>query len=102
MSEVAAAPAAVGIEELKAVQIAANELSIFLINQLKDGIQLTDAVAVFEKIVSDADFKAKILAAAEGISKVPAEIKDLTLPEAAELITIQISYVPKLVEAFKK
>jgi hypothetical protein len=93
----------IGIQETKEALIGINELSIVLAQQLKDGFQVgSDLAAIVGKWQSDADFQAKLTAAFIGIQKVPDEIKDLDLSEGIELASIQLAYVPKIVEALKK
>ena len=91
-----------GIKETKEAIVAVNELAIAVIGAVKDGVQpVQDFAALFSKYQSDADFKAKIDAAVQGIQAVPAELADLSLTETAELVGIQVAYVPKIVEALK-
>lgn len=92
----------VGIKETKEALIGVNTLSLFLVERLKDGVQLDDAVAVFGKLTADEEFKKIMGDAVEGIKAVPEEVKDLDVTEAVELITLQASFVPKFVEALKK
>ena len=89
------------IKETKEAFIGVNELSLFLIERLKDGVGIDDAIALFQALTTDEEFKAKLGAAVEGISLVPGELKDLDVSEGMELAVIAISYVPKYVEAFK-
>ena len=95
--------AEVGIKETKEVLVGLNEVALVLCERLKDGLQIgSDVSAVVEKVLGDADFRAKVVAAAEGIAAVPSEIKDLAIGEIIELATVQIGYVPKIVDALKK
>ena len=90
------------VKNTKEVLIAANEIALFIVERLKDGIGVDDAVALYTKIISDEDFKAKVVAAYDEIAKVPAEVKDIDIYEGVELITLQTSYVPKIIDALKK
>lgn len=90
-----------GVQETKDVLVAVNEVGLVLVKQLKDGVQLGDFQAFFEKLVSDPDFKAKLAAAYDGALQVPAELTDLDLSEGLALAVTQVSYVPKYVEALK-
>lgn len=92
----------VGIKEAKEALVGVNELAICLAERLKDGVGVDDMVALFMKLQSDDEFKAKLAAAADGIGAVPAELKDLSLAEGMELAVVQIAYVPKLLAAIKK
>lgn len=91
-----------GIKETKEALVGLNELSIFMAKRLKDGVGADDAMAIFQALIGDAEFKAKLSAAAEGIKAVPAEIKDVDLSEAVDLIQLQISYIPKIKDALAK
>jgi len=92
----------VGIKELKEALVGVNELAIFLAERMKDGVGVDDAMAVFTKLTSDAEFKDKMSAAFEGISLIPAELKDVDLSEGMEIAMLQLQYIPALIAAFKK
>ena len=92
----------VGIKELKEAMVGINELAMFLAMRMKDGVGVDDAMAVWTKLNSDADFKDKMVAAYDGIAGVPAEIKDIDLAEGLELAMLQIKYIPELIESLKK
>lgn len=84
-------------EALKAV----NELALFLAKNLKDGVQFSDATAAVGWLMEPAS-QQLFKDAFEGIKNVPAEIKDLSLEEALELVSMYIVFVPRMVEALKK
>lgn len=86
-----------GIQETKDVLIAANEVAVALIKAAKDGIQLTDGLA----LLANEEVKAALVKAADGISKLPEEMKDVDLNEGLELAAIQIQFIPKIVGALK-
>lgn len=92
----------IGIKETKEALVGANELGLFLVKRLKDGVGFDDFTAVFEALKNDSEFKMKLEAAYNGINQVPAEIKDIDLTEAVTLVMTQVEYVPKFVEALKK
>jgi len=52
----------------------------------KDGLDLSDAVALGSKLVSDEKFRDALLEGVKGIDQVPAELKDITASEALELL----------------
>jgi hypothetical protein len=91
-----------GIKETKEVLVAINEVAIVLAKHLKDGAQLTDAIAIVDDFKNNPDLLAKLLAAKENISAVPAELKDVSLVEGVELAITQASYAPKIIAALKK
>jgi hypothetical protein len=90
-----------GIKETKEALVGVNELSLVLISRLKDGLQPADVVALLAKLQGDEEFKNKLVAAAQGIKELPAEIKDLQLIEAVDLLMTQLDYLPKIAEAAK-
>jgi hypothetical protein len=74
-------------------------LSIFLIERLKDGVDLNDAIAVYDKINSDEEFKAKVFEAVKGISGVKEEIHNASAVEISELVVEAAKYIPEIVKA---
>jgi len=90
-----------GIKELKEALVGANELTMVLLSQFKDGVQFTDFAALFAKYQTDAELKAKLDAAVSGLGKVPQEVGDLSLTEGLDLAIVQMGYVPKILAALK-
>lgn len=90
-----------GINETMEAIAGVNELALALIPLLKDGVQVADAVALFDKLKNDTAFKEKLEAAYRDINKVPAEVKDIDFKEGLDLVMLQASYVPKILEALK-
>lgn len=91
-----------GIQETKELLIGVNELAVCLIQHFKDGIQLTDVMAIVDDFKTNPALLASIMAAKDKVDQVPAEIKDLTLVEGVELVMVQIQYAPKILAAAKK
>lgn len=91
-----------GVKEVKELLVAVNEVSVLLVKQFKDGAQLADAAALMAAIAGNDELKEKLFAAYMGVGQVPAEIKDVDLQEGLELAGVQLSYIPKIVEAMKK
>lgn len=91
-----------GIKETKEALVGVNELSLKLCEVFKDGAQISDVAELWDKLKNDPEASSKLMAAYQGASQIPAEIKDLDLGEGAELAVVQISYVPKFIEALKK
>lgn len=91
-----------GIQETKEALVGINELSLAVAKALKDGFQpIKDGLDIYEAIKTP-EVSAKLAAALDKIGEVPAELSDCDLVESVELVTVQASYVPKLVEALKK
>lgn len=75
-----------GIEETKEALVALIELGLEVVALSKDGIDLSDAVALGSKIVSDEKFRDKLVKGVKGSDKVLGELKDIEAAEAVELL----------------
>lgn len=89
------------MKETKEVLVAVNDLALELVNVFKDGVQLSDVTALLTHISSNEAVKASLYAAYENISKVPAEVKEITLEDGLELASVQLGFIPKFVTALK-
>jgi len=90
------------VKETKELLVGLNHLSLMLVKHLKDGFQLgKDSVAIVSELMTNKELKTALSEAANGVSKVPAEIKDMSLAEGMELVMVQVDFVPKLLEAMK-
>ena len=87
----------VGIKETKEALIGVNEIALHVARRFKDGVQFTDFVGFYNDFTSDVDFKAKLEAAWSGYQAIPEEVKDFSLGEMIELVTVEIDYVPKII-----
>lgn len=92
----------VGIKETKEALDGLNEVAVEIVKVAKDGIQVKDAATIVEDLITKPEFKAKLVAAVEGINLVPAEIKDLDLAEGVELAKFEYDGVKKIIEELKK
>lgn len=86
----------VGVKETKEAILAMVVLGSFVALRLKDGAGLDDAMALGEKLLDEA-FKAKVMAGVEGLDKIPAELKDLSLADLFELAKV----IPDVLEEIK-
>ena len=77
-----------GIEETKEAIKGIAELLVVVKDLAKDGIDLSDAVALGSKIVSDEKFRSALVNAVQGAQNIPAEIKDLDAAEVGELLGV--------------
>lgn len=91
-----------GIQETKEALVAVNEIGVFLTTQFKDGVQSQDFVAFYDKLMSDASFKAKILIAYENYKQIPLEVKDIDVGEGLELVKVQTEYAQLYIDLFQK
>lgn len=98
MSEVAAEK--LGVKETKEAIVGLVMLGVELAKLAKDGVDLSDAVALVAKS-QDEEFRKIIVTAAQGIERVPAEIKDLTLAEIVEIAQV-IPVVLSILADYKK
>jgi hypothetical protein len=92
----------VGIQDVKEVLIASNELTLVVIKHVKDGIAVSDIPAIVSELMTSDAFKLALVDAVKGVTNVPAEIKDIDFAEGMELGKVQLEYVPKILEALKK
>lgn len=89
------------IKETKEVISASLDLTAIFIKVLKDGVQITDAMQLFSLIMADENLKAEVVAAAQGVSKIPSEVKDLDLQEGLDLAALVLGKIPAIVAATK-
>lgn len=90
------------IKETKELLVGLNEVAVFLISIFKDGFDLDDFGAIWDKLIKDEEFKKKLEAAYADAGKIPEEFTDLDLLESMEILKIQADYVTKIIEALKK
>jgi len=90
-----------GVKELSEALEGMLELGLAFAELAKDGLQLSDLAALYAKMQAE-PLRGKLAAAADKMSKVPAEAKDLDLQEGMQLAMLMLPYVPRYVEAFKK
>lgn len=77
-----------GIQETKEAIKGIAELLVVVKDLAKDGIDLSDAVALGSKIVSDEAFRGALIKAVQGAQNIPAEVKDLDAAEVGELLGV--------------
>lgn len=91
-----------GIKETTEALVAFNEITIFLITRFKDGVDLADFGAIWDKITKDEEFKEMLSKAYEGYEQIPLELEDIDFKEGVSLSNMQLEYLPKILEAIKK
>jgi hypothetical protein len=74
-----------GIKETTEAAVAVATLVKFGAAQAKDGLDMKDLGALGMKLATDEAFRAVFLAAFDGAAKIPAEVKDITMEEAAAM-----------------
>lgn len=90
------------VKETKEMLVAANELSLFMVGRLSDGVDFGDFTAFYEKMTKDEAFQKILRDAWEGRRKIKAEVGDIDFSEGIELVNLQASYVPKFINVLKK
>lgn len=92
----------VGLKETKEVLDAVGNLGALITQYLKDGFQPgTDLPALGIAIMTRPDVQASLRAAAEGIEKVPGELKDVDVDECVELSECGVNITKKIVSALR-
>jgi hypothetical protein len=89
------------VKETKEALIAINEIGLVVVKLLKDGLQASDAIEFYNALMNNQDMKDKIADAYESYNLIPEEIKDIDLGEGAELLKLQVEYLPLFVEELK-
>jgi hypothetical protein len=74
------------VKETKEVLVAAIKLIKTGSELAKDGIDLSDAVALGSKFISDEEFRIALVEGVKGADKIIAEIKDMDVLEAGQLL----------------
>ncbi len=85
-------------KESKELLVGANELSIAL-KLIKKHAGVMDIASA---LLSDVELRDAIMAAAQGISMVPAEIKAMSGADYLDLAQAQIAMIPKIVAALSE
>jgi hypothetical protein len=91
-----------GVKEIKDELNVTELLVVFLIERLKDGVDMEDATTLFGKLTMDAEFKRVLNEAYVGISDIGAEVKDLNWMEGMDITMHVLKAVPKFIAAAKK
>ncbi len=91
----------IGIKETKEALIGINELGLFFVERFKDGRQMGDFIAFWEKLKNDEEFFQIVQEAYRGIHLVPKEADNMNINEGVELVVLQLSYIPKFIEALR-
>jgi hypothetical protein len=84
-----------GIAESKEALVALLVLGKFVAERAKDGLDLADAAELVKKFVLDEEFKAVVEAGVKGLEAIPAELGDIDLQEAVELIGLLVGALKK-------
>ena len=74
------------VKESKEALVALVILGKAVASVAKDGLDLSDAVALGTKFVSDDKFRSAVVEGIKGLEKIGPELKDLAASEALELL----------------
>ena len=86
------------IKETKEAILGVVALGVYITKRAKDGFDVNDATDFVQKLLVDAEFKAKLTEAVDGIDKVPEEIKNISFVQVLELASILPEVVNMLSE----
>ena len=92
----------VGIKESKEMLVGVMEVALICLEKFRDGVQIGDFVDIYDSVTKDEAFKAKLLMAFEGYSKIPDELSDLDTAEMVELAICLLTFLPKITKSLKK
>lgn len=90
-----------GIVETKEALLGLLKLTKVMAESFKDGFQAADIAVLITKIQEE-PLKSELLAAYNGIDKVPSEVKDVSILEVASLLPEVIPAIADLMAAIRK
>ncbi len=91
-----------GVKETKEAIVGLLKLAGVMGGLLRDGVQASDALELMNKLMGDEVLKAALMAAYSDVSKIPDEVKDLSMSEGLELISAVVAEIPGLLANIKK
>lgn len=90
------------VKDIKDCVVFGNEFTILCIKKLKDGFQAQDGMDLVSSLFQEGDVKKAFGEMVEGFSNVIDQAKAIDAQGGVELVMVQASYVPKIIDAFKK
>ena len=85
------------MKETKEALLALVVIGKFVSDRLKDGVQLDDAIALGNALISDGEFKRIVQAGYKDYQLIDDEFKDFNLAKALELVAV----LPELAKVLK-
>ena len=85
-------------KELKELIDGVLEMAVYITEELRDGVEVSDFVKIFAKMQSETYF----VEAFKGVSKIPKEAKEMTIADGLDLAMIILDKVPKFIKAASK
>lgn len=76
------------MKESKEALVALVLLGKMVADRVKDGVDLTDAMAIGQALVMPGDFKTKVEAGYKDADKIGEEFKDFSLAKAIDLVSV--------------
>lgn len=89
------------IEQTKELIVAIIGIIAVAIKYFRDGIQVSDFANIATELLTDKDFREKILRAFDGLSEIPQELRDLDIAEIIELLVASVKESGKIIVARK-
>ena len=89
-------------KETKELVVGFLKLAGLMAESFKDGVQVADLATIFQKIQADPMLSKAIQDAYSDVEKIPAEIKEMGLAEAAEILVVALPEIVALLKAVKK
>lgn len=86
------------LKETKEAVLALATIGKFVIDRVKDGVDLNDAVALGQKLLLDGQFKEIVSAGIKDADKIDEELKGLNLAKAIELAKL----VPQIIDIVQR
>lgn len=77
------------------------ELGLVVVAEVKDGLQISDVLAIMNKVKSSPEVSSALVEAVKGIQLVPAEIKGAGISDWFGLAITLAKYVPRYLTALK-
>jgi hypothetical protein len=90
-----------GIKETKEAIDGVFAIGGFLWERFKDGVGVDDAIAIWNKLQNDEEFKAVIMEAYQGWDAIPGELADLDTREIVDLVIHVAKKIPDLFKYIK-
>ena len=92
----------IGIKEVREIIHGADRLAVAIIKLVSDGLDVTDAVALFAKFQNDTEFRKAMMDMVQGADKALKELKDLDLKESIQLAKDGLDFTEHVLTAIQE
>lgn len=89
-------------KETREALIAVNEIVLELAKVVKGGSTMADIMILLADLTTESPLKVALANAIDGLSKVSGEVSAMGIPGYADLVQVQLGYLPQILAAFKK